>query len=92
LTDAINLLQAQSMAARKPEAAMNPIEKVMVNRSQHLKMAVAVTVLILVPWASGSPVQSLWLTPVIVFVLWIAIQLGWGCHHRHRAPEKDGLA
>jgi hypothetical protein len=71
---------------------MNPIEKVMVNRSQHFKMAVAVAVLILVLWASGSPVQSLWLTPVIVFVLWIAIQLRWGGHHRHRAPEKDGLA
>jgi hypothetical protein len=71
------------MAARKLEAVMNPIEKVMVNRSQHFKVAVAVLVLVL--WASGSPVQSLWLTPVIIFVLWIAIQLGWGYHHRHHA-------
>lgn len=55
---------------------MNPIEKVMVNRSQHFKVAVAVAVLILVLWASGSPVQSLWLTPLIVFVLWIAISSG----------------
>ena len=62
---------------------MNPIEKVMVNRSQHFKVAVAVLVLVL--WASGSPVQSLWLTPVIVFVLWVAIQLGRGYHRRHHA-------
>ena len=71
---------------------MNPIEKVMVNRSQHVKVAVAVAVLMLVLWAPGSPVQSLWLTPVIVLVLCITIQLGWGCLHRHRAPGKDGLA
>lgn len=64
---------------------MNPIEKVMVNRSQHFKVAVAVAVLILVLWASGSPVQSLWLTPLIVFVLWIAIQLGLNYHNRHHA-------
>lgn len=64
---------------------MNPIEKVMVNRSQHFKVAVAVAVLILVLWASGSPVQSLWLTPLIIFVLWIAIQLGLSYHNRHHA-------
>lgn len=69
---------------------MNPVEKVMVNRSPHFKVAVAVLMLVL--WASGSPVQSLWLTPVIVFVLWIAIQLGLGYHDRHRAAEKGGLA
>ena len=69
---------------------MNPIEKVMVRRSQHFKVAVAALILVL--WASGSPVQSLGLTLVIVFVLWIAIQLGWGYHHRYRAAEKDGLA
>lgn len=69
---------------------MNPIEKVMVNRSQHVKAAAAVLMLVL--WVSRSPVQSLWLTPVIVFVLWIAIQLGLGYHDRHRAAEKDGLA
>ncbi len=73
------------MAARKLEAVMNPIEKVMVRRSQHFKVAVAVLVLVLVLWVSGSPVQSLWLTPVIVFVLWVAIQLGWGYHDRHHA-------
>ena len=62
---------------------MNPVEKVMVKRSRHFKVAVAVLVLVL--WASGSPVQSLWLTPVIIFVLWVAIQLGRGYHHRHHA-------
>ncbi|HEX2744858.1 MAG TPA: hypothetical protein VHN16_10715 [Streptosporangiaceae bacterium] len=71
---------------------MNPIEKVMASKSQHVKVAVAVAVLVVVLWASGSPVQSLWLTPVIVVVLWIAIQLGLGYHKRHRAAEKDGLA
>jgi fatty acid desaturase len=78
------------MAAPKLEAAMNPIEKVMARRSRHFKVAVAALVLAL--WASGSSVQSLWLTPVIVFVLWVAIQLGRGYHDRHRTAEKDGLA
>lgn len=71
---------------------MNPIEKVMVRRSQHFKVAAAVAALVLVLWVSGSPVQSLWLTPVIIFVLWISIQLGLGHHDRRRAAEKDGLA
>ena len=70
---------------------MNRIEKIMVNRSQHfivaVAVAVAVAVLMLVLWALGSPGQSLWRTPVIVFVLWIAIQLGWGYHDRHRAAR-----
>ena len=69
---------------------MNPVEKVMVKRSRHFKVAVAVAVLVLVLWASGSPVQSLWLTPVIVFVLWVAIQLVWGYHDRHHAAQQDG--
>ena len=63
---------------------MNPIEKVMVRRSRHFKVAAA-AVLVLVLWASGSPVRSLWLTPVIIFVLWVAIQLGRGYHDRHHA-------
>ncbi|MGO8956614.1 MAG: hypothetical protein ACLQFR_04470 [Streptosporangiaceae bacterium] len=62
---------------------MNPIEKVMVNRSSHFKLAVAVALLVLVLWATGSAIQSLWMTPVIIVVLWIAIQLGLGYHHRH---------
>jgi hypothetical protein len=79
------------MAARKLEAVMNPIEKVMVSRSQHfilaLAVAVATAVLMLVLWALGSPIQSLWRTAVIVFVLWIAIQLGWRYHDRRRAAK-----
>ncbi len=62
---------------------MNPIEKVMASRSSHVKLTVAVAVLVLVLWATGSAVQSLWLTPAIVFVLWTAIQLGLGYRRRH---------
>jgi len=61
---------------------MNPIEKVMVNRSSQFKLAVAVALLVLVLWATGSAAQSLWITPLIIFVLWIAIQLGLGYRHR----------
>jgi len=64
---------------------MNPVEKVMVNRSSHIKLALAVLVLVLVLWVSGSPIQSLWITPVIIFILWIAIQVGLGYHARHHA-------
>jgi O-antigen ligase len=64
---------------------MNPIEKVMVNRSSLFKLAVAVAALVLVLWATGSSIQSLWITPVIIFVLWIAIQLGLRYRHRHHA-------
>jgi O-antigen ligase len=63
---------------------MNPVEKVMVDRSSHVKLAVAVALLVLVLWATGSAVRSLWMTPVIVFGLWIAIQLGLGYHRRRR--------
>jgi len=61
---------------------MNPVEKVMVNRSSQFKLAVAVALLVLVLWATGSAVQSLWITPVVIVVLWIAIQLGLGYRHR----------
>jgi hypothetical protein len=64
---------------------MNPVEKVMVNRNSHVKLALAVLVLVLVLWVSGSPIQSLWITPVIIFILWIAIQLGLGYRRRHHA-------
>jgi hypothetical protein len=69
------------------ETVMNPLEKVMVKRSSHVKLAVAVAVaaLILVLWATGSSIQSLWITPVIIVVLWIAIQLAVGYRHRHHA-------
>jgi len=61
---------------------MNPIEKVMVRRSSSFKLAVAVAALVLVLWATGSAVQSLWITPVIIVVAWIAIQFG--LRYRHR--------
>jgi hypothetical protein len=62
---------------------MNPIENVMVRRSSHVKLALAVVALVLVLWATGSPLPSLWITPVIIVVLWIAIQFGLGYRHRH---------
>jgi hypothetical protein len=65
------------------EPIMNPIEKVMAHRSSPVKQALAVVALVLVLWAIGSPFPSLWLTPVIIVVLWIAIQLGLGYRHRH---------
>ena len=65
---------------------MNPIEKVMASTSSHFKLAVAVALLVLVLWATGSAVQSLWVTPVIIVVLWIAIQLGLG--YRRSAPRR----
>ena len=30
-------------------------------------------------------IQSLWITPVLIFVPWIAIHLGLGYRHRHHA-------
>jgi O-antigen ligase len=61
---------------------MNQIEKVMARRSSHFKLAVAVLALVLVLWATGSAIQSLWIAPLIIVVLWIAIQLGLGYRHR----------
>jgi hypothetical protein len=63
---------------------MNPIEKVMIKRSQHFKLAMAVVALVLVLWATGTPIVSLWITPAIIIVLWVAIQLGLG-YRRHHA-------
>ena len=62
---------------------MNPIENVMVRRRSTVKLALAVMALVLVLWATGSPLPSLWITPVIIVVLWIAIQFGLGYRHRH---------
>jgi len=62
---------------------MNPIEKVMVKRSKHVKMALAVAALVLVLWVTGTPILSLWLTPVIILMLWVVIQLGLGYRRRH---------
>ena len=63
---------------------MNAVEKVMVDRSSHVKLAAAVALLVVVLWATGSPIRALWMTPVIIFGLWIAIQLGLGYHRRSR--------
>ena len=62
---------------------MNPIEKVMASRSSNFKLALAVAALMLVLWATGSAVQSLWITAVIIFIAWIAIQLSLRHRHRH---------
>lgn len=62
---------------------MNPIAQVMVKRSSHFKLALAVVVLVLILWALGSAIQSLWITPVVIIVLWIVIQLGLRYRHRH---------
>jgi hypothetical protein len=64
---------------------VNPIERVMVKRSTNFKLALGVGVLVLVLWALGSAIQSLWITPVIILVLWIAIQLGLGYRRRRHA-------
>ena len=62
---------------------MNPVENVMARRSSTVKLALAVAALVLVLWATGSPLPSLWITPVIIVVLWIAVQFGLGYRHRH---------
>jgi hypothetical protein len=64
---------------------VNPIEKVMVKRSTNVKLALAVAALVVLLWATGSSIQSLWITPVVIIVAWIAIQLGLGYRHRHHA-------
>ena len=63
---------------------MNPIEKVMTKRSTSFKVALAVVALLLVLWATGSSIGSIWLIPAIVFVLWTAIQLSLRFRHGHR--------
>jgi O-antigen ligase len=61
---------------------MNPVEKVLVNRSSHVKLALAVAALVLVLWLTGSPIPSLWITPVIIVAVWVAIQFGLRSRHR----------
>jgi hypothetical protein len=48
-----------------------------------IKLAPAVALLVLDLWATGSAVPTLCVTPVIIFVLWIAIQFGLGSRRRH---------
>jgi O-antigen ligase len=62
---------------------MNRIEKVMTKRSTSLKVAVAVVALLLVLWATGSTIGSIWLIPVIVFILWIATLVTLRFRHGH---------
>jgi O-antigen ligase len=69
--------------ARKPEPVMNPIEHVLVKRSSHVKLALAVAALVLVLWLSGSAIQSLWIAPAGILVLWMVIQMGLRYRHRH---------
>ena len=64
---------------------LNPIEKVMVNRSSTLKLAIAVAALVLVLWATGASIGSLWMTPVIILVVWIGVQVGLGYRQRRAA-------
>src|ERR1700683_3048947 len=81
-TDHATLIDRRNHHCVELEHVMNPIEKVMVRRSSSFKLAVAVAALVLVLWATGSAVQSLWITPVIIVVAWIAIQFG--LRYRHR--------
>ena len=55
---------------------MNPIEKVMTNRSTEFKVALAVAALIVLLLATGASIGSVWPIPVIVFALWIAFHRG----------------
>ena len=62
---------------------LNPIEKVMIARSTTFKLTVAVALLVVVLWLSGSPIQSLWMTPVIILTVWIGIQVALWYRGRH---------
>jgi O-antigen ligase len=65
------------------EADMNPIEKMMTKRSTLLKVGLALVTLLLILWATGSTIGSIWLIPVIVLILWIAIQVALRLRHSH---------
>jgi hypothetical protein len=53
---------------------MNSIEKVMTKRSTEFKLGVAVAVLVILLVMMFSSIGSLWLIPLTVVVLWIALQ------------------
>jgi hypothetical protein len=76
-------LWAQNHHCAELEPVMNLIEKVMVRTSSHVKLALAVAALVLVLWATGSPLPSLWIAPLVIAVLWTAIQCGLGYRRRH---------
>jgi membrane protein YdbS with pleckstrin-like domain len=65
------------------ELVMNPIEKVMTKRSTEVKLVLAVAVLVILLAAIVTSIGSLWLIPLIVVVLWIAVQQGLRYRH-HR--------
>ena len=62
---------------------MNPIERVMTNRSTALKVVLAVAALLVVLWVAGASFGSMWPIPVIVLALWIAMQTTIRVRHRH---------
>ncbi len=64
---------------------MNAIEKVMVSRSTHFKLFLAVVALVLVLWVIGTSVQALWITALLIIACWIALQLGLRYINRRRA-------
>jgi hypothetical protein len=70
---------------RRTGARHEPIEKVLVNRSSHFKLTPAVAPLVLVLWVTGSSIQSLWNTPVAIFVVWVVIQFALRYRHQHRS-------
>jgi hypothetical protein len=61
---------------------MDSIERVMSNRSTAFKVTLAVVALLLVLWATGSTLGSIWPIPVIVFVLWTVMQMAIRLRHR----------
>ena len=62
---------------------MNPIEKVMTDRSTEFKIALAVAALIVLLLATGTSIGSVWPIPVIVFVLWTVLHRGLRHRYRH---------
>jgi hypothetical protein len=65
---------------------MNPIQRLLAPRSSLFKLALALAALVLVLWAVGSSLASLWITPVVVLGFWIAMQTGRRyAHRRHGA-------
>jgi hypothetical protein len=61
---------------------MNSIERVMTNRSTTFKVALAVGALLVILWATGASLGSIWLIPVIVFALWVVMHMAIRVRHR----------
>lgn len=58
------------------EATMNVSEKPMTKGRSHFKVALAVAVLVLVLWLTGSSFLTFWVTAMVVLVLWVALRSG----------------